>query len=147
LGQPGVAVGYMNQVRARAGLVIPLTAGQVTFDRIVHERRAELSFEGHVLFDKKRWRIAHVVWDGTKMTEADLLSNIGSATKRSTQPYALWPYKIYDPASPNNGKWIYKIVLPGLVTGSNRFQFGNYYSFIDDNIRANNPKIVRQPNQ
>jgi len=147
LGQPAVAAGYMNQVRARAGLVIPLTAGEITFDRIVHERRAELSFEGHILFDKKRWRIAHIVWDGTKMTEADLLSNIGKATKRNTQPYGLWSYKLFDASSPNNGKWKYKIVLPGLVTGANRFQFGNYYSSIDDNIRSNNPKIVRQPNQ
>ncbi|MEO5681640.1 MAG: RagB/SusD family nutrient uptake outer membrane protein [Chitinophagaceae bacterium] len=147
LGQAGVAAGYMNQVRARAGLVIPLTAGEITFDRVVHERRAELSFEGHVLFDMKRWRLAHVVWDGVAMSVTDLLSNIGSASKRNTQPYALWPYKLYDPASPNNGKWLYKIVLPGLVTGSNRFQLGNYYSFIDDNIRGNNPKIVKQPNQ
>ncbi|RYE37406.1 MAG: RagB/SusD family nutrient uptake outer membrane protein, partial [Sphingobacteriales bacterium] len=129
------------------GLIIPLTAAELNFDRIVHERRAELSFEGHVLFDKKRWRIAHIVWDGTRMTEADLLGNIGKATKRSTQPYGLWSYKLHAPANVNHGKWIYKIVLPGLVTGTNRFQFGNYYSIIDDNIRANNPKIVRQPNQ
>jgi hypothetical protein len=147
LNQPAVAAGYMNQVRARAGLIIPLTATDITFDRIVHERRAELSFEGHVLFDKKRWRIAHIVWDGISMNEADLLSDIGKATKRSTQPFGLWSYKLYDPSGPNNGKWVYKIVKPGLVTGSNRFQFGNYYSFIDDNIRTNNPKIVRQPNQ
>ncbi|MEJ7828018.1 MAG: RagB/SusD family nutrient uptake outer membrane protein [Segetibacter sp.] len=148
LGQTATAAGYMNQVRARAGLIIPLTAADITLDRIIHERRAELSFEGHVLFDMKRWRIAHIIWDGTKMTVADLLSNIGKeSTKRNTQPYGLWPYKYYEPGSPNNGKWIYKIVLPSLVTGANRFQFGNYYSFIDDNIRANNPTIVRQPNQ
>lgn len=148
LGQPDVAAGYMNQVRARAGLIVPLTAGQITFDRIIHERRVELAFEGHILFDMKRWRLAHVIWDGTKMTVADLLSNIGKeSTKRSTQPYSLWPYKYYDPSSPNNGKWIYKVVLLGAVTAANRFQLGNYYSFIDDNIRANNPKIVRQPNQ
>jgi hypothetical protein len=147
LGQTGVAADYMNQVRARAGLTKPLTATDITFDRIVHERRVELAFEGHILFDMKRWRLAHVVWDGNKMTVADLLGNIGSATKRNTQPYGIWPYRLYDPASVNNGKWVYKIVLPGLVTGANRFRLGNYYSFIDDNIRANNPKIVRQPNQ
>lgn len=147
LGQPAVAAGYMNQVRARAGLIIPLTPGEITFDRIVHERRAELSFEGHVLFDRKRWRIAHIVWDGVKMTETDLLSNIGQATKRNTQPYALWPYKYYEPSSPNNGKWLFKIILPSLVTGANRFQLGNYYSAIDVNIMGNNPKLVRQPNQ
>jgi hypothetical protein len=147
LGQPEVAAGYLNQVRARAGFTIPLTAAAITFDRIVHERRVELAFEGHILFDMKRWRLAHVVWDGNKMTVADLLSNIGIAAKRSTQPYGLLPYRLYDPASANNGKWLYKIALPTLVTGANRFRLGNYYSFIDDNIRANNPKIVRQPNQ
>ena len=147
LAQPDVAAGYMSQVRARAGLIIPLTATDITFDRIVHERRVELAFEGHILFDKKRWRLAHIVWDGNKMTEADLLGNIGSATKRNTQPYGLWPYRLYDPASADNGKWVYKIVLPSLVTGANRFRLGNYYSLIDDNIRSNNPKIVRQPNQ
>lgn len=147
LGQPDVAAGYMNQVRARAGLTKPLTATDISFDRIVHERRVELAFEGHILYDMKRWRLAHVVWDGNKMTVADLLSNIGTANKRSTQPYGLWPYKLYDLTSANNGKWIYKIVLPPLVTGANRFRLGNYYSQIDDNERANNPKIVRQPNQ
>ncbi|WP_207515071.1 RagB/SusD family nutrient uptake outer membrane protein [Longitalea luteola] len=147
LGQPDVAAGYMNQVRARAGLIIPLTARDITFDRIVHERRVELAFEGHILFDRKRWRLAHLVWDGNKMTAADLLSNIGSATKRSTQPFGLWPYRLHDPGNPDHGKWTFKIVLPVTVTGTNRFRLGNYYSFIDDNIRANNPKIVRQPNQ
>jgi hypothetical protein len=147
LGQTGDAATYMNQVRARAGLITGLSAADITFDRIVHERRVELAFEGHFFYDLKRWRLAHVVWDGNKMTVTDLVSNIGAATKRNTQPYGLWSYKLYDPASVNNGKWVYRIVLPSLVTGSNRFRLGNYYSAINDDIRANNPKIVRQPNQ
>lgn len=147
LGNFTQAATYMNLVRTRAGLTIPLTAAQITFDRIVHERRVELAFEGHVLYDMKRWRIAHQVWDGNSMTVSNLLSNIGQATKRNTQPYALWPYKIHNPGNANHGKWTYKVLLPALVTGSSRFQLGNYYSFIDDNVRANNPKIVRQPNQ
>lgn len=145
LGQGGVADGFINQVRARAGLTIPLSG--VTFDRIVHERRVELAFEGHTLFDMRRWRLAHIVWDGTQMTTADLLSNIGSATKRNTQPYGLWPYKYYNPGNVNNGKWLFKEVRPTAVTGSSRFQFGNYYSLIGDNILSANPKIVKQPNQ
>lgn len=147
LGQPDVAAGYMNQVRARAGLTTPLAVADITFDRIVHERRVELAFEGHILFDMKRWRIAHIVWDGVPMSREDLISNIGKATKRNTQPWGLWSYKYYNPGDPNNGKWIFKEVLPTPVTGSNRFLFGNYYSSINDNIRAANPKIVRQPNQ
>ncbi|MEO5891874.1 MAG: RagB/SusD family nutrient uptake outer membrane protein [Ferruginibacter sp.] len=147
LGQTGDAATYLNQVRARAGLIIPLAAGDITFDRIVHERRVELSFEGHILYDQKRWRNAHKIWDGNKMTPTELVTNIGSATKRNTQPYGLWSYKYFNPGSPNDGKWVFRIVLPNLVTGANNFQFGNYYSRIGDDIRANNPKIVRQPNQ
>ena len=147
LGQTGIAIGYINQVRARAGLVTPLTAGDLTFDRIVHERRVELAFEGHTLFDMKRWRLAHIVWDGNQMSVTDLVSNIGNARKRNTQPYGLWPYKYYNPGSPNNNKWLFKEVLPSPVTGANRFQLGNYYSQIGNDILSANPLIVKQPNQ
>lgn len=147
LGNPADAAKYMNLVRARAGLIIPLAPGDITFDKIVHERRVELAFEGHILFDLKRWRLADVVWDGQKMTVTDLLTNIGSAKKRNTQPYGLWPYKYYNPGNPNNGKWVYEIVLPGKVTASRQFRLGNYYSQITDNITSANPKIVKQPNQ
>ena len=147
LGQTDAAAGYLNQVRSRAGLTTPLTAAGVTFDRIVHERRVELAFEGHILFDYKRWRIAHQVWDGVPTSQADLLSNLGKATQRSTQPWGLWPYKYYNPSSPNNGKWLFKEVKPPVVSGFDYFRFGNYYSQIGDNLIAANPKLVRQPNQ
>jgi hypothetical protein len=147
LGQAQDAAFYMNQVRARAGLVIPLTAAQITFDRIVHERRVEFAFEGQYFYDLRRFRIAHKVFDGVSLNQADLLSNLSSATKRSTQPYGLLPYKYYAPGSPNNGKWIYKVNLSGRVTGSDNWQMGNYYSQITDDILTNNPKLVKQPNQ
>jgi starch-binding outer membrane protein, SusD/RagB family len=147
LGLLPEAAGYLNQVRARAGFPIPLTAAEVTFDRIVNERRVELAFEGHFIFDRKRWRIAHIVWDGAQMSETELVQNIGSATKRNTQPFALWPYKVYNPTSPTNNKWVFRIVKNSIVTGANRFQFGNYYSEINTTILSNNPTIVRQPNQ
>lgn len=145
LGQTGIALNYMNQVRARAGLTTPLT--EINFDRIVHERRVELVFEGHTLFDMKRWRLAHVVWDGNQMTLSDLKDNLGSATKRNTQPWGLWPYKYYNPGNANNGKWLFKEVKPSLVTGANLFRLGNYYSQINNDILSANPKIVKQPNQ
>ncbi|RVT97303.1 RagB/SusD family nutrient uptake outer membrane protein [Mucilaginibacter limnophilus] len=145
LGDEGTALNYINQVRARAGLTTPLTS--LSFDRIVHERRVELVFEGHTLFDMKRWRLAHRVWDGQTMTVADLKSNIGSATKHNTQPFSLWPYLYVNPGSPNNGKWIFREVKLSRVTGANRFQLGNYYSQISDDILSRNPKIVKQPNQ
>ena len=147
LGDLATAATYINMVRARAGLITPLAASDITFDRVVHERRVELAFEGHYFYDMKRWRLAHIVWNGSPMSESDLLSNIGSATKKNTQPWGLWPYKYYAPGNPNDGKWIFKETLPGPVTGSNLFLLGNYYSRINDDVIAANPKIVRQPNQ
>lgn len=147
LGQAAEVAGYMNQVRARAGLVTPLKASEINFDRLVHERRVELAFEGHLLYDMKRWRIAHQILDGNAITAAEVSKDLGKATKRNTQPWGLWSYKIYDPGNANNGKWIYKQVKLSRVTGADRFQLGNYYSYIDDAIISNNPKLVRNPNQ
>ncbi|RAV99288.1 RagB/SusD family nutrient uptake outer membrane protein [Pseudochryseolinea flava] len=143
LGQLNVAADYMNQVRARAGLITPLQESDITFDRIVHERRVELAFEGHQLWDMKRWRIAHVVWDGSN---TGLPTNLEDATTPSTQVYGLIPYKIHDPGEANHGKFIYKVVKPGRVTNTHRFRLGNYYSYIADNVAGANPKIVRNPN-
>jgi len=147
LGQSGPAADYMNQVRVRAGLVIPLTPGEISFDRIVHERRVEFAFEGQYFYDLKRFRLAHQIFDGVALSKADLLSNIGKASKRSTQPYGLLPYKYYAPGSPNDGKWIYKVDLSNRVTASDNWQLGNYYSEIVPAILTRNPKLVKQPNQ
>ncbi|SEJ49936.1 Starch-binding associating with outer membrane [Dyadobacter koreensis] len=146
LGNLADAALYMNQVRARAGLLTPLTASEISFDRIVHERRVELAFEGHYLYDMKRWRIAHLIMDGNVISASELSTDLGKATKRNTQPWGLWSYKIYDPGSANNGKWIYKVTKLSRVTGADRFQLGNYYSYIADDIINNNPRIVRNPN-
>lgn len=144
LKQPETAAGYLNQVRARAGLTIPLTAADITFNRIVHERKVELAFEGHQLWDMKRWRLAHIVWDGLA---TDLTTHPEQATAPSTRVFGLLPYKIYYPGSPNNGKWVFKKVVPSNVTSAHRFRLGNYYSFIGDDIRNNNPLVVKNPNQ
>lgn len=147
LGNKDSAAIFLNQVRERAGLTTPLTASDMTFDRIVHERRVELAFEGQELFDNKRWRIAHKVWNGQKITAADLDKGIGKATAPNTMAYGLWPYKVYAPGKPNDGKWIFKVVKPNEVTAAHRFQMGNYYSFINQDIISNNPKIKKNPNQ
>lgn len=147
LGDKTTAAMYLNMVRARAGLTTPLTEGDITFDRIVHERKVELAFEGLYFYDMKRWRLATDRWDGVPTTLNDLKSNIGSATKHSTQPWGLWPYRQYDPANPDSYKWVFKETLPALVSGVNRFLLGNYYSQIPDGVIAANPAIVRQPNQ
>lgn len=147
LSQNDLAAQYLNEVRSRAGLLTPLTPADVTFDRIVHERYVELAFEGHFFFDMKRWRIAHKVLDGVSISPDGLTGNIGDALKRKTQPYGLWPYKVYNPGSANHGKYLFKIVKPSRVTAADRFRLGNYYSKIGDDVINNNPKIIRNPNQ
>ena len=146
LGQGDVAAGYLNQVRERAGLNIPLSASDVTFDKIAHERYVELAFEGLHFFDLKRWRLAHVILDGNAISESEVTQNIGSATKRETQPYSIWPYKYNNPGNPDDGKWLYKVLRLSRVTGADRFRLGNYYSEIGQNLINNNPKLVRNPN-
>jgi len=54
-GQPGAALPYLNQVRARAGLAPTMTSDQAMLrDTIAHERRVELAFENHRWFDLVR---------------------------------------------------------------------------------------------
>jgi hypothetical protein len=142
LGQPEVAAGYMNEVRQRAGFTIDLAPGEITFDRIVHERKVELAFEGHQLWDLKRWRLAHKVWDGQNL---GLTTNPGKADESSTKPYGLWPYKVYDPGDANDGKWIFKVIVPGKAIGVDRFRLRNYYSEINSDILSRNPKLVQNP--
>lgn len=144
LGDPDTAADYINVVRQRVGFETDLTPEEITFDRIVHERKVELAFEGHQLWDMKRWRLAHVVWNGEAVSLTD---KPWKADEVSTRVFGLWPYKYYEPGSPNNGKYVFKQVLPAQVTGADRFRLGNYYSFINDEIRNNNPQIVKNPNQ
>jgi hypothetical protein len=149
LGDLGAAADFIKPVRDRAGLTTALTAADITFDRIVHERKVEFAFEGHELWDMKRWRLADKVWNGNNMSAADFInaSNIGSSTRTSTQVFGLWPYKYYDPGNANHLKYIFKVIKPSRVTAAHRFRLGNYYSLIGQNVLNGNPKIVRNPNQ
>lgn len=53
VNQKDDAILYFNKVRERAGLK-GITADQLDIDRILHERRLELAFEGHRYFDLLR---------------------------------------------------------------------------------------------
>jgi hypothetical protein len=144
LGDNASAAMYMNQVRARAGLTIPLKPSEITFDRIVHENRVEFAFEDHYLWDMKRWRLANVVWNGSNISQVPNPSNIEAP---STKMYGLWPYKIYDPGKADDGEFYFVQKMPSAVTNARLFQLGNYYTKIGDDIIAQNPKITKNPNQ
>ena len=144
LDKPDKAATYLDVVRRRAGFTIDLTETDMSFDRIVHERKVELAFEGHELWDMKRWRLAHVVWNGEAVP---LTTKPWKANEVSNRVFGLWPYKYYAPGDPNDGKYVFVQHLPAQVTGADRFRLGNYYSNISDEIVNNNPQIVKNPNQ
>lgn len=132
LGRPE-GLGYVNSVRARAGF--PANSISVlTNDIIRNERRVELAFEDHRYFDLKRWRIAHIVWDGTE-------------TDPNAVVMGLYSYRVVRPGHPDNGKYIYARVRPTRFRRARFFRMTNYYSSIAQDVLNNNPKIVRNPFQ
>lgn len=57
-----IARTYINMIRSRNGVAMPpITAtGEALRQKIYHERRIELAFEGHRFFDVRRWKIGMV---------------------------------------------------------------------------------------
>ncbi|MFT3824806.1 MAG: RagB/SusD family nutrient uptake outer membrane protein [Chitinophagaceae bacterium] len=134
LGQTGVAVNYVNAIRERAGFgPNSLTVATLTLDRLRNERRVELAFEDHRVWDLKRWRIADKVWDGQVANPNAIV-------------YALYPYRIVRPGdAARDGKYVFVKMQAPRFKAPRFFQMGNYYSAIDQSIINNNPKIVRNP--
>lgn len=60
LGDEATAREYVNKVRARQSVQMPpvTASGQELKEKIRHERRIELAFEGNRFFDVRRWKIA-----------------------------------------------------------------------------------------
>ena len=76
LGHPDQAAAPLNIVRHRAGLAdVPTTLNQETMrEKIIHERRMELAFEGHRWFDLRRTtrpRMVKVLQGKTYILEQD----------------------------------------------------------------------------
>ena len=55
LGQTQVALDAVNQIRKRAGIAL---LSDINMEKIRHERKVELAFEGHRYWDVRRWRTA-----------------------------------------------------------------------------------------
>jgi len=61
LGEDGEALTYLNKIRTeKAGLPAVNASGTALMEKIRHERRIELCFEGHRYFDIRRWGIAEI---------------------------------------------------------------------------------------
>ncbi|MBP1650784.1 MAG: RagB/SusD domain protein [Bacteroidetes bacterium] len=131
LGQTGIALNYINTLRERAGF--PANSVTVlTNERIRNERRVELAFEDHRLWDLKRWRIADKVWNG-------------STSSADAMIYALYPYRVIRPGNAHDGKYVFVKMVAPRFRAPRFFQLGNYYTAIDQSVLNNNPKIIKNP--
>ena len=114
----------INQIRDRAGIRM-LTAGELTIDKIRHERKIELAFEDKRFWDIRRWRIGTILF-------------------RSTYIHGLWPYMKYYGGGVY--KWIYKNVQGApLDNGLARvWEEKDYYSNLSGYI-SSNKNIINNP--
>lgn len=131
LGQTADALQYLNTLRQRAGFAANALK-TVTIQKIQNERRVELAFEDHRVWDLKRWRIAHEVWNG-------------SNSNPDAMAYALYPYRVVRPGDSRDGKYVFDKLVAPRYRAPRQFQMGNYYSSIDQAVINNNPKIIRNP--
>lgn len=118
LGKHAEALDAINKIRTRAGI-----ASLTTIDRnkIRHERKVELAFEGHRYWDLRRWRIA-----------VDELS-VNRSGLRYILDYATGDFQL-------------QVIENIDGTNSNpRFLPENYYLPITVERTSNNPNLVENP--
>ena len=134
LGQQDQALGFINQLRERAGFGPgSLALEALTMEKIREERMLELAFEDHRWWDIKRWRIAHEIYNG------DANSPIAMAG-------ALWPYRVVDPGNTErHNKYVFERKVAPRFNQPLFFQMSNYYSAIPQDALNANPLLVRNP--
>lgn len=134
LGDETTALDYVNTLRERAGFPAN-SLSELTFDKIVEERRVELAFEDHRWWDLKRWRLAHILWDGDANSEIAYLR-------------ALWPYRVVNPDDPEkDGKYVFVKRKATRFKAAMYFRLGNYYAKIPQDAIDANPSLVINPYQ
>jgi hypothetical protein len=130
-GKTADALKYVNIIRERAGFGTN-SLKALTLERLQNERRVELAFEDHRVWDLIRWRKAHEVWNG-------------NANNPDAVIYALYPYRVIRPGHPTHNKYVFDKLVAPRFRAPRFFQLGNYYSSIDQAVIDNNPKIIRNP--
>ncbi len=134
LNQTSKALGYINTLRERAGFP-PNSLTTLTLAKIQNERRVELAFEDHRVWDLKRWRIADQVWNGL-------------ANNPIAQVGALYGYRVIHTDPAKNGKYVYdRLDRAPRIQAARFFREQNYYTYINQNWQDNNPLLVRNPFQ
>ncbi len=118
LGKTGDALDAVNQIRARAGIAL---LGSIDREKIRHERKVELAFEGQRYWDLRRWR--------TAVSELTVnRSGLRYILDFTTGKYKLQVVKNYDGANSNPVFYNY-----------------NYYFPITTARTGNNPNLVENP--
>lgn len=122
LNKSSEALDAVNKIRERAGIALLST---INLDKVRHERRVELAFEGHRFWDLKRWRIAHL--------------DVAQGGLNGFRGTALYPwYDIRD------GKYVFE-------RGTNPpkqtriFLEKNYYTKINQDDINSNPNLIQNP--
>ncbi|MDE5635029.1 MAG: RagB/SusD family nutrient uptake outer membrane protein [Muribaculaceae bacterium] len=54
----------VNEIRRRVGLPGKSSTGDEWFEDYRHERKVELSYENHLYWDMRRWKLAHIEYEG-----------------------------------------------------------------------------------
>lgn len=63
LGESAIALEYLNKVRQRVNLPKKNSTGDQFFADLRNERKVELAYEGHLFWDMRRWRLAHIEYN------------------------------------------------------------------------------------
>ncbi len=132
-----LAVDYLNELRERAGgAAFRIEADGLTLERLQNERKVELAFEDHRFYDLKRWRIADQIWTGDWNTASACMTG-------------LWPYKVYAPGQPEDGKWLYRRVSIEHRGNDNQkglpIRFGQDMYYAGYPMTEGNPYIEKNP--
>ena len=127
----------LNEVRERAGgTAFRIESSDLTLALLQNERKIELAFEDHRFYDLKRWRIADQIWSGDWNT----------STARMT---GLWPYKVYAPGQPEDGKWLFRRVYIEHRGNDNEkglpIRFGQDMYYAEYPMTEGNPYIEKNP--
>lgn len=131
LGQTGVAVSALNQVRSRVGMpAVPENGGpnRTLRERIRQEREVELAFEGHRYFDVRRWMIGPEAYQDAKGVRV-----VGRLTTEDDPEAQLLVRNYYD--------YEYNV----FAAQERQWKDRNYFVPIPQDETERNPKLVQNP--
>ncbi len=132
LGEEAAAVEWLNRIRFRVGMPAVEDAGDALLARIVNERRVELAYEEHRLYDGRRWLMGEMLGRPIEAV------NVKGTLKPGQQPHT--PYR-YDPE-------VYDYTYSVFVNNDNETRVWDdkmYYRPIDRDEINRNELLIQNP--